>query len=138
MYLYTKCLPLTTAQPLHPVTKLFSIPFESGYCVTKYGVEALSDALRRELSPWGVLVSMIEPGGHKTGIFNEKVFSKNMHDLWDELSPEVKKDYGEQYRDKGNNINTILTIFCSFVVRERKVQATSQSQRHRDTFNTEA
>lgn len=88
-----------------------SIPFESGYCVTKYGVEALSDALRRELSPWGVLVSMIEPGGHKTGIFNEKVFSKNMHDLWDELSPELKKDYGEQYRDKviSQTIKTMST-----------------------------
>ena len=31
------------------------------YGITKYGVEAFSDALRREMSPWGVLVSVIEP-----------------------------------------------------------------------------
>ena len=49
-----------------------------------------------------MLVSMIEPGGHKTGIFSAEGFSTTMHCLWNGLSPELKNDYGEQYRDRGN------------------------------------
>lgn len=36
------------------------------YNVSKFSVEALSDALRMELKPFGIDVSMIEPGGIKT------------------------------------------------------------------------
>ena len=40
--------------------------FGGWYHVSKYSVEALSDALRMELKPFGIDVSMIEPGGIKT------------------------------------------------------------------------
>ena len=36
------------------------------YHVSKYSVEAFSDALRMEMRPFGIDVSMIEPGGIKT------------------------------------------------------------------------
>lgn len=36
------------------------------YHVSKFSVEALSDALRMEVKPFGIDVSMIEPGGIKT------------------------------------------------------------------------
>ena len=42
------------------------LPFGAWYHVTKYSVEALSDALRMEMKPFGVDVVMIEPGGIKT------------------------------------------------------------------------
>ncbi len=41
-------------------------PFGGWYHVSKYSVEALSDALRMELKPFGIDVVMIEPGGIKT------------------------------------------------------------------------
>jgi len=37
-------------------------PFFGAYSGTKYAVEAMSDALRMELAPFGVGVSLIEPG----------------------------------------------------------------------------
>lgn len=40
--------------------------FGGWYNVTKYSVEALSDALRMELKPFGIDVVMIEPGAIKT------------------------------------------------------------------------
>ena len=40
--------------------------FGGWYHVSKYSVEALSDALRMELKPFGIDVSMIEPGGIQT------------------------------------------------------------------------
>lgn len=42
------------------------LPYGGWYHVTKYSVEALSDALRMELKPFGIEVSMIEPGGIRT------------------------------------------------------------------------
>lgn len=38
-------------------------PFGGWYHVSKYSVEALSDALRIELKPFGIDVALIEPGG---------------------------------------------------------------------------
>ena len=40
--------------------------FGGWYHVSKYSVEALSDALRMEVKPFGIDVSIIEPGGIKT------------------------------------------------------------------------
>ena len=40
--------------------------FGGWYHVSKFSVEALSDALRMELKPFGIDVSMIEPGGIQT------------------------------------------------------------------------
>jgi len=39
-----------------------SMTFGGWYCVSKYAVEALSDALRMEVHPFGINVSIIEPG----------------------------------------------------------------------------
>ena len=40
--------------------------FGGWYHVSKFAVEAFSDALRMEVKPFGILVSIIEPGGIKT------------------------------------------------------------------------
>lgn len=42
------------------------LPFGGWYHVSKYSVEALSDALRIELKPFGIDVVLIEPGGIST------------------------------------------------------------------------
>uniref|UniRef100_A0ABI0P3B4 Uncharacterized protein n=1 Tax=Bos taurus TaxID=9913 RepID=A0ABI0P3B4_BOVIN len=45
----------------------------SSYCISKYGVEAFSDSLRRELSYFGVKVAMIEPGYFVTNMTQDEV-----------------------------------------------------------------
>ncbi len=42
------------------------LPFGGWYNVSKFSVEALSDALRMEVKPFGIDVVMVEPGGIKT------------------------------------------------------------------------
>ena len=37
-------------------------PYRGAYCASKYALEALSDALRVELRPAGIRVSLLEPG----------------------------------------------------------------------------
>jgi len=43
-----------------------AIPVNGTYCATKFALEALSDALRLELAPFGIQVVLIEPGSIKT------------------------------------------------------------------------
>ncbi len=42
------------------------LPFQGAYCATKHAVEGLTDALRMELAPFGVHVTLVEPGPIKT------------------------------------------------------------------------
>ncbi|XP_076967209.1 retinol dehydrogenase 16 isoform X1 [Tamandua tetradactyla] len=71
--------------------------FGGGYCISKYGVEAFSDSLRRELSHFGVKVVMIEPGYFKTNVTNKEILSRTIQKLWDQANTEVKEFYGKKY-----------------------------------------
>ncbi|XP_075055534.1 retinol dehydrogenase 7-like [Mixophyes fleayi] len=69
-----------------------------GYCPSKYGVEAFSDSLRREMREFGVKVSIIEPGGFQTQMtLSINRYENNLKRLWDDLPISVKKSYGNQY-----------------------------------------
>ncbi|XP_069086987.1 retinol dehydrogenase 16-like [Pleurodeles waltl] len=70
-----------------------------GYSISKFGVEAFSDSLRRELNPFGVKVVMIEPGFFKTAVTDCQIHQNNLTQAWEQASPEVKQSYGKQYFD---------------------------------------
>ncbi len=46
-----------------------AFPLLGAYAASKFAVEALSDSLRLELYPWGISVSLIEPGAVRTPIW---------------------------------------------------------------------
>ncbi|XP_063808534.1 retinol dehydrogenase 7-like [Pseudophryne corroboree] len=72
-----------------------------GYCPSKYGVQAFSDSLRREMRDFGVKVSIIEPGTFQTMMTNSMDgHEKNLRRLWENLSTEVKDSYGQRYYDQ--------------------------------------
>jgi NAD(P)-dependent dehydrogenase (short-subunit alcohol dehydrogenase family) len=41
------------------------------YCASKFAVEAIGESLRHELHPWGIGVSVVEPGAIKTAIWDK-------------------------------------------------------------------
>ncbi len=43
-----------------------AFPLTGAYCASKFALEGLSEALYHELSPHGVRVHLVEPGGHRT------------------------------------------------------------------------
>jgi NAD(P)-dependent dehydrogenase (short-subunit alcohol dehydrogenase family) len=47
------------------------LPLHGWYHASKFGLEALSDVLRREVAPFGVRVSLVEPGFIRTAILDK-------------------------------------------------------------------
>jgi len=56
------------------VAGLISIPFQAMYSASKYAVEALTEALRMELKPYGIKAVAVEPGDTRTGFTGSRQF----------------------------------------------------------------
>ncbi|XP_073432979.1 17-beta-hydroxysteroid dehydrogenase type 6-like isoform X2 [Dendrobates tinctorius] len=86
-----------------------TFPCVSGYSMSKYGVEAFSDALRIELSDFGVKVSIIEPGSFQTRMLlsvDDNI--NNISRIWNNLPKEIKDSYGKQYYESCINCSKRL------------------------------
>jgi NAD(P)-dependent dehydrogenase (short-subunit alcohol dehydrogenase family) len=53
------------------IAGFFAAPALGAYSMSKHAMEAFSDALRRELRPWGIEVSLLEPGAIATEIWQK-------------------------------------------------------------------
>lgn len=63
------------------------------YCASKFALEAIGESLRHELHPWGISVSVVEPGAVKTAIWD-----KGRQDV-DRLERELPAEARTQYAD---------------------------------------
>jgi NAD(P)-dependent dehydrogenase (short-subunit alcohol dehydrogenase family) len=57
------------------IAGLAATPFLGAYCGSKFALEAMSDALRLELAPWGIAVSLVEPGAVQSQIWQRATMS---------------------------------------------------------------
>jgi NAD(P)-dependent dehydrogenase (short-subunit alcohol dehydrogenase family) len=53
------------------VSGLFTTPGTGAYNASKYAIESLADALRMELRPWRIPVSLIQPGPIRTDMWGD-------------------------------------------------------------------
>ncbi len=70
-----------------------ALPLVGPYNASKFGLEGLSDSLRRELRPQGVDVILIEPGGVKTPIW--KKGGELADEMLEDMPPEAERLYGK-------------------------------------------
>lgn len=68
-----------------------TFPFMGAYCASKYGLEAVSDALRIELKSWEIKVILIQPGRIKTKIFDKAI--NDLENLKNNASPQMLSLY---------------------------------------------
>ncbi|MCL2185713.1 MAG: SDR family oxidoreductase [Treponema sp.] len=68
------------------------VPFQAFYCASKAAVEALSNCLRGELSPFGIKVTTVMPGDTRTGFTDarEKDFKEDDPDYGCRISHSIK------------------------------------------------
>jgi NAD(P)-dependent dehydrogenase (short-subunit alcohol dehydrogenase family) len=69
-----------------------AMPMIGPYAISKFGLEAFSDALRRELHPWGIHVSLIEPGAIATPIWKKAI--DRVDGVLEKMPDEARKLYG--------------------------------------------
>jgi NAD(P)-dependent dehydrogenase (short-subunit alcohol dehydrogenase family) len=71
----------------------FALPMVGPYAASKHALEAVSDSLRRELRPWGIHVSVIEPGAVVTPIWDKG--RETADRLEDEMGAQARSRYGK-------------------------------------------
>jgi NAD(P)-dependent dehydrogenase (short-subunit alcohol dehydrogenase family) len=69
-----------------------ALPFTGAYSASKYAIEALTDALRLELRPWDIRVSVVEPGAVATDIWETS--SRTAAAMMSSLPPRALELYG--------------------------------------------
>lgn len=60
-------------------------------------------SFRRELKPFGIKCSMLEPGGFRTCIISHDFVKNCVERAWNRLSDEVKEEYGEKYKEESKS-----------------------------------
>ena len=82
-----------------------ALPLLGPYAMSKYGLEAFTDSLRREVSRWGIKVSILEPGHISTPIWSKarERITKHRQDwpaefepLYGKLLDEIAKNIAEE------------------------------------------
>ncbi|MDF1521766.1 MAG: SDR family NAD(P)-dependent oxidoreductase [Trueperaceae bacterium] len=91
------CLPLLRSGRgrivnMGSISGRFASPLLGPYAASKFAVEALSDALRRELAPWGIPVALIAPGAVATPIWEKSATAAQA--LLEGLPAEAHAYYG--------------------------------------------
>jgi NAD(P)-dependent dehydrogenase (short-subunit alcohol dehydrogenase family) len=72
---------------------IFTLPFYGVYNSTKYAVESLSNAMRVELRPLGIEVSIIEPGAIHTSFTSSSIETGNKYQTPDSPYAQVLAHY---------------------------------------------
>jgi NAD(P)-dependent dehydrogenase (short-subunit alcohol dehydrogenase family) len=69
-----------------------ALPYLSPYAASKHAIEAIGDSLRREMMPFGVQVSIVEPGAVATPIWDKG--GREAAELRDRATAEQTEAYG--------------------------------------------
>lgn len=78
------------------------LPLHGAYSASKFGMEAVSDALRLELRQWRIPVSHIDPGATETTIFDKTLAAL------DEIGQTLRKEGHSEYDGQVKSIRRLV------------------------------
>ena len=104
-----------------------ALPFLGAYAASKHALEAIADTLRVELRPFGIDVSLVEPGTIKTPIWEKS--AELAGSLANGAQPQLGELYGEriaafwrvaaQRGAKGGSVEAVVNAVENALTRER-------------------
>jgi NAD(P)-dependent dehydrogenase (short-subunit alcohol dehydrogenase family) len=84
-----------------------ALPLVGPYAASKFALEAISDSLRRELRGQGIEVSVVEPGGVKTPIWDKGL--SHADEIEAATPPQGRELYGRMIGAMRRQVETIAT-----------------------------
>ena len=103
-----------------------ALPMVGVYSASKFALEALSDTLRVELSPWRIPVSIIRPGQVRTSIFEKA------RNSLDESTPDIPSEFigsydvmyarASEFNERGAKSSTTPEMVASVVLKALKAK----------------
>jgi NADP-dependent 3-hydroxy acid dehydrogenase YdfG len=110
-----------------------SYPMLGWYAATKHAVEAMADALRQEVSPFGIHVVKIQPGAVKTNFPNvalAKLEKSNIPEDYKQLAQDFKLVVEGTYRDTAESLDGTVSSIIEVV------EAEDQETEYRTTYSS--
>jgi NAD(P)-dependent dehydrogenase (short-subunit alcohol dehydrogenase family) len=93
---------------LSSIGGLFALPWNSAYAASKFALEGYSEALRYELLPHGVFVSLIEPTGVKTESHASSLRqAKNPHPAYQQAARVAAELLEQQSQKSGLSLSAV-------------------------------
>lgn len=83
------------------------VPMEGVYCASKSALESIADALRVELRPWRIRVSVVEPGPTDTETWRE------VETMLDDMQRRMTPEQGALYSRHVTGLRTNIGRFAS-------------------------
>nr|XP_014428905.1 estradiol 17-beta-dehydrogenase 2 isoform X3 [Pelodiscus sinensis] len=86
----------------------------AAYGSSKAALSMFSGVMRQELAQWGVKVAAVHPTGFRTSITGTpELWAQKKNHLLENLTPELKKDYGEDYIEALKNVLLNMSVNCA-------------------------
>ena len=95
----------------------FTFPGGGFYHASKHAVEAVSDALRLEVAPFGVRVCLVQPGPVQSSFGDTAVATIDGADDAEGAYAEFNRDLGERYADSYHDEGTNMNVSADDVAR---------------------
>ena len=95
---------------------LVGIPFQGFYAATKYALEGYTEALRLELEPFNISVSLIEPGDFNTPLTDHRRIAKKSKQssvYWQRFSRAIKEV--EKAERKGESPEKLAALITKVI-----------------------
>jgi short-subunit dehydrogenase len=95
---------------------LFALPYNGSYAASKFALEGLSEALRYEMLPFGVYVSLVEPGPIRTASLDNFIrLSQNPVAAYQDSAKRIKTDILEMAERSGLSVDTVVKTIIRVV-----------------------
>lgn len=106
-----------------------SVPMEGAYCASKFALEGLADALRVELRPWRIHVTIVEPGPIDTGPWHE--IQNQIDEMQERMWPEHRHLYARHTAGMRRSTNVLQRRAAPVDLAARAVERALTARRPR-------